>query len=243
VEDESIEGVMNRSEVLRGVPMFATLPGDVLQGIGRRFVETTYQPGEYVFFEGDPAQRLYVVAAGEVKLVKHSESGHDVILQVFTPGQVFGGIAFLVGATYPASAQAQTVATALSISSEIFREIVHRHPDIALAVVRVLGTRLMQTQEQVRQLVTERVEQRLARLLLRLADQVGEPVDDGVRLGMRITRQDLADMTGTTLETVSRTISKWRRQGIVQAGREEIVITWPHGLVLIAEDLEDKPPD
>lgn len=234
---------MNRSDVLRRVPMFAVLRGDVLQGIGRRFVETNYQPGEYLFFEGDPAKRMYVVAAGKVKLVKHSESGQDVILQVFTRGQVFGGIAFLVGATYPASAQAQTAVTVLSISSETFREIVHRHPDVALIVVRVLGTRLMQTQEQVRQLVAERVERRLARLLLRLADQVGEPVDDGVRIGMRVTRQDLADMTGTTVETVSRTISRWRRQGIVQAGREEIVITWPHGLVLIAEDLEGEPPE
>jgi CRP-like cAMP-binding protein len=233
---------MNRSDVLRRVPMLAALPRDALQSISRRFTATTYESGAYIFFEGDPAQSLYVVAAGEVKLVKHSESGQDVILQVFAPGQVFGGIAFLVGSTYPASAQAQTKVEILSISAETFREIVHRYPDVALTVIRVLGRRMMDTQEQVRQLVAERVERRLARLLLRLADQVGESTDEGVRIGMRVTRQDLADMAGTTLETVSRTISRWRRDGIVQAGREEIVITWPHGLVLIAEDLEDELP-
>ena len=225
--------------ILVRVPMFATLSADALVDISRHFVPTSYDVGEYIFFEGDLARRLYIVASGEVKLVKHSESGQDVILQVFTSGQVFGGIAFLVGKAYPASAQAQTNVTVLSISGETFREIVHRHPDIALTVIRVLGRRLMDTQEQVRQLVAERVERRLARMLLRLADQVGVPTDEGVRIGMPISRQDLADMTGTTLETVSRTISRWRREGVVEAGREEITITWPHGLVLIAEDLEE----
>lgn len=230
---------MDRTQTLQSVPMFAALPADALADISRRFVQVSYEAGEYTFFEGDPARRLHVVQSGEVKLVKHSESGQDVILQVFGAGQVFGGIAFLVGECYPASAQAQTDVTVLSVSGEVFREIVHRHPDIALTVIRVLGTRLMDTQEQVRQLVAERVERRLARMLLRLADQVGVPSDQGVRIDMPISRRDLAEMTGTTLETVSRTISRWRREGIVEAGREEITITWPHGLVLIAEDLED----
>lgn len=230
---------MNRREALQRVPMFAALPADAQAEIARLFVGTEYPAGEYIFFEGDQAHSLYVVQRGEVKLVKHSESGQDVILQVFTAGQVFGGIAFLVGKEYPASAQTQTHVTVMSASSETFREIVYRYPEVALTVIRVLGTRLMDTQEQVRQLVAERVERRLARMLLRLADQVGIPADEGVRIDMPLSRQDLAEMTGTTLETVSRTVSKWRRQGIVAAGREEIVITWPHRLVLIAEDLED----
>lgn len=229
---------MKESEILRRVPMFAGLSSQALSDISRFFVTATHDAGDYIFFEGDPAHRLYIVQAGEVKLVKHSAGGQDVILQVFGAGQVFGGIAFLVGKRYPASAQAQTDATILSISSETFEQIVHRYPEVALTVIRVLGTRLMDTQEQVRQLVAERVERRLARILLRLADQVGVPAERGVRIDMPITRQDLADMTGTTLETVSRTISRWRREGIVDAGREEVVITHPHGLVLIAEDLE-----
>jgi CRP-like cAMP-binding protein len=228
---------MDRDEILKRVPMFAALPANALADISRLFIRTTYVAGDYIFFENDPADRLYVVQSGEVKLIKHSESGQDVILEVFAAGQVFGGIAFLVGKHYPATAQAQTDVTVLSIPSETFRDIVQRYPDVALTIIRVLGTRLMDTQEQVRQLVAERVERRLARMLLKLADQVGVAADEGVRIDMPITRQDLAEMTGTTLETVSRIISRWRREGIVEAGREEIVITHPHGLVLIAEDL------
>lgn len=220
--------------------MFAALPRHALTDIGRLVVESTYEAGYYIFFQGDPAHRLYVVQAGEVKLIKHSESGQDIILQVFGPGEVFGGIAFLVDRTYPASAQAQTDVKVISISGDDFRDIVHRYPDAALTIIRVLASRLLDAHEQIRQLVAERVERRLARMLLKLADQVGVPADVGVRIDMPITRQDLAEMTGTTLETVSRIVSRWRRQGIVNAGREEIIITHPHRLVLIAEDLEEK---
>lgn len=230
---------MDRRDILRRVPMFAALPADALDEISRLFVQTTYRAGEYIFFEGDSAHRLYVVHAGEVKLIKHSESGQDVILRVFAPGEVFGGIAFLAGHRYPASAQAQTDVQVLSMAGEAFRDIVQRHPDVALAVIRVLANRLHDAHEQLRQFAAERVERRLARMLLKLADQVGIPVDEGIRIDMPITRQDLAEMTGTTLETVSRIISRWRREGIVQAGREEIIITYPHRLVLIAEDLEE----
>lgn len=230
---------MDRIETIRRVPMFAALPADVLSDIRHLFVQTSVQAGDYIFFEADLAQRLYIVQAGEVKLIKHSESGQDVILRVFAPGEVFGGIAFLTGDTYPASAQAQTDVELLSLSGEDFYEIVHRYPEVALTVIRVLARRLHDAHEQMRQLVAERVERRLARMLLKLTDQVGVAVDEGVRINMPITRQDLADMTGTTLETVSRTISRWRREGIVKAGREEIIVTHPHRLVLVAEDLED----
>ena len=229
-------------DTLQRVPMFATLPAETLADISRHFVRTTYAADDYIFFEGEPSERLFIVESGEVKLIKHSESGQDIVLEVFGPGEVFGGIAFLVGKPYPATAQALTPLTTLSVSAPIFREIVHRYPDIALNVIRVLGARMMAAQEQIRQLVAERVERRLARMLLKLADQAGVAVEEGVRLDMPITRQDLAEMTGTTLETVSRIISQWRRAGLVQAGREEIIITHPHRLVLIAEDLEQENP-
>lgn len=230
---------MDRSEILRRVPMFATLPANALADISRLFVQTGYQAGEYIFLEDEPAQRLYVMLEGEVKLIKHSESGQDVILRVFTPGEVFGGIAFLAGSRYPASAQAQTDVVVLSVVGEAFRDIVHRYPEVAITVIQVLANRLHEAHEQLRQFAAERVERRLARMLLKLADQVGVPTDDGVRIDMPLTRQDLAEMTGTTLETVSRIISRWRRESIVRAGREEIVITHPHRLVIIAEDLEE----
>jgi CRP-like cAMP-binding protein len=110
-------------------------------------------------------------------------------------------------------------------------------PGIALNAIQILAGRVRDFQDRIRELTTERVERRIARALLRLARQTGHKVDEGVLIDLPLTRQDLAEMTGTTLFTVSRTLSQWEAQGLVHAGRERVVIRFPHGLVSIAEDL------
>jgi CRP-like cAMP-binding protein len=114
-----------------------------------------------------------------------------------------------------------------------------RHPQLALNALHWMAGRVHDLQERVRELSTERVERRLARLLLRLSRQSGRKVAEGVLIDLRMTRQDLAEMSGTTLYTVSRILSQWERDGIVDAGRERVVVRFPHGLVRIAEDIPE----
>ena len=110
-------------------------------------------------------------------------------------------------------------------------------PQISINALGILASRVREFQDRLRELATERVERRIAHTLLRLARQTGRKVPEGVLIDMHLTRQDLAEMTGTTLYTVSRTLSQWEAQGLVQSSRERVVIRFPHGLVSIAEDL------
>ncbi|MEA4906403.1 MAG: Crp/Fnr family transcriptional regulator, partial [Anaerolineaceae bacterium] len=122
--------------------------------------------------------------------------------------------------------------------------LVQRFPRLALNATKVLAGHVREFQNRYRELATERVERRLARNVLRLAGQTGRKTEEGILLDLPLTRQDLAEMSGTTLFTVSRILSRWEDQGLVLTGRERLVIRVPHSLVSIAEDLPDRPgPD
>lgn len=191
----------------------------------------------FFFHEGEPASALHVLARGETRLVQTTAEGHQVVVRIVGPGDMFGGVALLGDAVYPASAQAISASEALAWPAPIIAQLVARHPALALNALRVLAQRLGETQDRYRELATERVEQRVARALLRLARQAGRREERGVRIDMALTRQDLAELTGTTLYTVSRVLSGWQARGLVDSGRARVVIRDPHGLVAIAEDL------
>jgi CRP-like cAMP-binding protein len=142
-------------------------------------------------------------------------------------------------ATYPATAQAIQESAALVIKSEFLGEMMKTRPYLAMGLTRLITSLMQEIQARYRELATERVEQRIARTLLRLASQIGQRVDTGTTsVELSFTRQDLAEIAGTTLFTVSRTLSDWERLGFVETGRERIRIKNPHELVKIAEQTE-----
>jgi CRP-like cAMP-binding protein len=140
---------------------------------------------------------------------------------------------------YPATAEAVEDTWLLSWTRPRIAELAERHPGIALAAMRIMGGRLAEMQERLREMQTEQVERRIAHALGRLVVQAGRRTREGIEIDFPITRQDLAEMTGTTLHTVSRTLSKWETDGIVAGGRQRVVILKPHALVSIAEDLPE----
>ncbi len=222
------------------VPLFKGLAESELREVARRFREEHFEADEYLFFEGDPADKLWVDKTGQIKMLKHSESGQDVILHVVTSGELFGAAGTWGERVYPASAQAQTACTVLSMHVDDFADLMRRYPSIAMAVITVMKDRLKDAHEMMRRLSAERVERRIAHILLKLAEKVGKRTEAGIDLDMPLPRQDLASMTGTTVETVSRVLSKWHHEGLIKAGREHVVIVEPHRLVIIAEDLNKK---
>jgi CRP-like cAMP-binding protein len=117
------------------------------------------------------------------------------------------------------------------------RELAEKEPSISLNTMQLMHGYIIELQERQQALVSERVEQRIARILLKLAAQSGKKVEEGVLIDMPLTRQDVAEMSGTTLFTVSRTLNEWERNGLLKIGRERVVIIEPHGLVRIADDL------
>jgi CRP-like cAMP-binding protein len=120
------------------------------------------------------------------------------------------------------------------------RQVLETEPRVTLNAVQFVAGRLHDLQRRHRQLMTERVERRVARALLRLVHEAGRRVDAGVEIDFPVSRQDIAEMTGTTLYTVSRLLSSWEERGIVRSGRQRIILTKPHALVVLAEDLPER---
>jgi CRP/FNR family transcriptional regulator, nitrogen oxide reductase regulator len=193
--------------------------------------------GSYFFHQGEPATTFYVLLEGRVRLTQISPEGHQVILHLAAPGDGIGIIVALSQMTYPVAAEVVEDATAVAWDAATTNQLLEKYPRLALNGMRMVATRFRELQERYRELATERVERRVARALLRLTRQMGKRIDEGVLIDMILSRQDLAEMTGTTLYTVSRILSSWEQQGIVESGRERVVVRSPHSLVAIAEDL------
>ena len=233
-------GINERVAFLAQAPLFGQLPPEVLQEIAAHLHTKRVGRGGFVFLEGEPARSLNVLAEGRVKVVRETDEGQEVILRLIQPGDIFGGAGGWGEATYPATARAQDDAVVLQLPADTFSDLIAHQPAFALAVVGELGQRLRTAEARVRELQTERVERRIARVLLRLANKTGRSTAKGIELGSPLTRQDVAELAGTTLSTASRTLSAWDQQGIVIATREHVTITRPHQLVSIAEDLPQR---
>ncbi len=186
--------------------------------------------------EGDTAEHLYLVAMGRVKLVRNTTSGHEVLLDILHGGEYFGSLKMLGTDAHNETAISQADCCILEISSEDFEGILKRHPDVTLRVLSAVGRRLEESRQQIAQLSTLTVEQRVAAALLRLAGKVGEARDRGVLIQLPLSRQDLAAMTGSTTETVSRVMSRLAEDGLVRSGRKWVAVMHQKGL----EDLVEK---
>ncbi len=222
--------------------LFAPLPDEEQSRVEKKLVRRTFEKDEYLFFEGEPAEWLVFVAQGRVKMIKHSESGRETILATFGPGQIVGEVGVLVGDVYPATAQALEPTTTLGLRRAEYVDLVRGHPDLAWALIEELGRRLQRAHETIRSLAVEKVERRVARALLRMANTAGERLEDAgtpgaVRITVPLSRQDIADMAGTVIETAIRTMSKFQKQGLIETRDGRIVLLHPHKLVAIAEEL------
>jgi CRP-like cAMP-binding protein len=206
----------------------------VMQFSQRRRVERA----AFFYHQGDPATAFYLLTEGEAKLTQVTPEGHQMLVRFAGPGECFGGIAALKDAVYTLSVQAVEDCVALAWDGGSLARIMERYPRVALSVLDLVEGHYKRLLDRYQQLVTERVERRVARSLLRLARQAGQKVESGVLIGLPLSREDLAEMTGTTLYTVSRILSRWEQQGLVEAGRGRVLICNPHALVAIAEDLD-----
>ncbi len=224
-------------------PLFSTQP--FFQGLSAAEIDAVtslarfkeIKSGQFYFLQGDPAECIYLLGQGRVKLTQSSPDGQQVLLRVIERNALFGAVAMTQDPIYPVSAEASDDCLAAFWGRREMMNLVQRFPRLAMNALQLMAEQVQEYQERFRQLATERVERRLARTLLRLAAQSGRRIEEGVLIDLPLSRQDLAEMTGTTLFTVSRTLSQWDAQGLVQAGRERVVIRFPHGLVRIAEDL------
>jgi CRP/FNR family transcriptional regulator len=190
-----------------------------------KVVETHYRKDQFIFREGDPATSFHILKEGTVKCVKMSPEGKQVTLKVLMPGDLFCcDAAVLDGGTHPGCAQPMGDVSVLTLSKEAYFDLLRRNPDAALQVIQYLGNRLNEAQETAKVLALNPAEQRLAALLVKLADRAGLREGRQVRLTVRLTRQDLADMVGMTVETATRIMGRFKREKLVSGTAKSLVI-------------------
>lgn len=217
------------------LPMFAGLNPDDLDQIVREAQSIRYPKGTPVFQQDEEAHSFFILLHGHLRVIKVTPDGQQVVVRFITPGEPFG-IAMAMGrTTYPATAMAIVDSIALVWPSATWPRLVARHPSLAVNTLQTVGSRLQDAHTRVVEISTEQVEKRVAHALLRLAHQAGRKGEDGVQIDFPISRQDVAEMTGTTLHTVSRILSAWEDRGLVESGRQRITIRDPHKLFLLAE--------
>lgn len=229
------------SRELRQVLVFQHTTDDDLELILKNSTERAIESGGFFFLQGDEAAHLYVLTSGQVKLMQSNPSGQQVNLRTIYPWQMFGALGATrgQGASYPASAQTLEDSTALAIPSPFLRSMLASRPYMSFDLMNLMTTYIQEMQARYRELATGRVEQRVANALIRLAGQTGVRSENEAGVGLSFSRLDVAEMTGTTLYTVSRLLSDWERKGFIKTGREKIIILEPHELVRIADGHEE----
>lgn len=195
------------------------------------------QPGGFFFQQGEDSTMLYVILAGRVKLSQVTSEGHQVIVDYFGAGEGLGIIMALNELPYPLSAEAIEPCVSIGWSREVMLGLMKDNAQLAINGMNMVGRRFTQMQNRFQELATQRVEQRLARALMRLVRQFGRRAEEGVLIDISLSREDLAQMTGTNLYNVSRILSKWESDGLIATGRKQVTLLKAHELVVLAEDI------
>lgn len=206
---------MDILELLKRVKIFSSLSEKDLQKILNWSTVEKCKKGIYVFHEGDPSERLYIILKGKVKIVKHSPSGQETILEIHAQGDTIAEVAVIDGRPYPASASCLLDCSLLKIGRSQFMDLIARYPTVAQEIIKGLGKRLRDIVAALSSIAAQPVEKRLARTFLKFSERFGVPSGQLMILDLSLTRQDLADIIGSTVETVIRTMTKLKKENIL----------------------------
>lgn len=220
--------------LLTGLPPFRSLTRPQIRQILDAAQTTRFDFGQAVFDEGQPVDRFYLLLDGHIRVQRITPAGEQIIALHIAPGQLFGIGVALGKKTYPATAMAADECIVLGWPNRLWAEFTASYDGFATQTYQVVGERLGEMQNLIVDMATKQVEQRIAGAILRLITQMGRKVDGGIEIDFPITRQNISDMTGTTLHTVSRLLSAWEKDGIVASERKKITVTAPHRLVMLS---------
>ena len=195
----------------------------------------TFEKGETIFAEGDPPDFLFTIARGRVKVVKTVPSGKEIILEIFGPGDPVGAVVAYEGRPYPASAVALEHVECILVRRSEFFALFEGHPSFVRGFLTGMAQRIVELTRRIPEVAGGRVETRFAHLFLKLSDRMGRPHESGRFVPMPLGRQELADLTGTTIETCIRIMSRWGKEGIVATERDGFLVRNREALERLAE--------
>lgn len=226
---------LDRSELFRDLPCEALKE---VRALGFPVYAAQHEP---LFHQGDDAAALYIVLGGHLRATQTTPCGHQLILRYLGPGELAGHAVLSGDRHHPSTVVAVRKSHLLGWSQNSIRRILACHPVVAMNALGILGRRYHEMQRRLSELSTDVAERRIARAVLHLIRQAGRRTARGIELAFPLSRQDLAEMTGTTLHTVSRTFSAWEGQGFVGSGRRRIIVREPHRLAAIAGEGAQDP--
>jgi CRP/FNR family transcriptional regulator len=220
---------------IRSLPVFRGLAPEDQRRLAALAELREYQRGDPIWRAGEPAEYLTVIVRGRVKIVRHAEAG-DVILELFGEGEPVGAIAVYNYMPYPASAVCLEPVTLLMVPRRDYFELLDRNPDFARAIIRELTKLVVALTRKVEEMRGQRVETRIAQLFLTLAERMGRETREGTEIPLQLSRQEVADLVGTTVESAIRVLSRWGREGVMITGQARFVIPARDRLRQIADE-------
>jgi CRP-like cAMP-binding protein len=223
--------------LLRITPVFRRLAREDRVKIAQAATIRRYAKGDTIFEQGAPSEAFFTIAEGRVKIFRMMPTGKDLILEVFGTGDPLGAVAAYDGRPFPASAVALEDTTCVVIPRPAFFQLLEQHPSLVRGLMLGLTARLVELTNRLEELSGGRIEPRFARLFLKLASQMGRQERGGVFIPLSLSRQELADMTGTTIETCIRIMSRWGKQDIVRTDKDGFIILDRAELESISEAL------
>jgi len=227
---ESLDGILRRATIFR------RLTADDRQRLTAVSSVRAYDKGALLFSEGDPSDHLYTIVNGRVKVFKTTPRGTDVILEIFGAGDPVGAVAVYESRPYPASAMALEPTGCLLIPRQAFFALLETHPTMVRGLLVGLSHRLVELTNRLSELSGGRIEARLARFFLKLGRDMGQQRPEGTFIPLVLSRQELADMIGTTIETSIRIMSRWGKQDLLRTEKDGFIVVDRQALETIAVD-------
>ncbi len=222
-------------ELLRSSTLYRNLSPDDQRRLAEVSLAKSYEKGETIFAEGDTPHFLHTIAGGRAKVVKTIASGKEIILEIFGPGDPLGAVVAYEGRPYPASAVALESCVCILVRRSDFFSLLERHPSFVRGFLTGMALRIVELTRRIPEVAGGRVETRFAHLFLKLADRMGQPRPDGRFVPLPLSRQELADLAGTTTETSIRIMSRWGKQRIVATEPGGFLVQDPAELRRLAE--------
>lgn len=223
--------------LVSGLPMFDKLDRRQIRDVLDLATVRRVKANAAYFHEGEKADTFYMLLDGFVRMTRITKEGEQVIALHVPPGQMFGIAKAIERSTYSTTALAASEGLVLSWSTEQWEHFARDYPAFLSVTNRTVGNRMAELQDKVVEMATKHVEQRIAQTLLRLVRMASKETDQGFEIAFPLSRQDISEMTGTTLHSVSRFMSGWQKSGIVASTRRRVVICKPDDLAQMAEGL------
>lgn len=193
-----------------------------------------FATGARIFNQGDTDARAHIVLSGAVRITQSGPDGGHVLLRFIPAGELFGALAIFHNRRYPGDATAAVDTVEASWAEAELLQLIQAWPQLSLNLIRIVGERLQEAQDRVRELSTQRAEQRIANTLLRLARQAGVKTCEGISISTPLRRLDVAELSGTTLYTASRILTGWAKEGLVETTRLQVALRRPEKLEALA---------